>query len=145
MRSSRLQELPGMKCSFLSDCECTFSGFCVWTLLEPNQRKTHFYHRRVMDPKHLSSQMWVCHVSTVHNMWFFCFFSHVLGMQVVREVGEGGGDTGNHHDRVCINGSATEDLHTSSAGCRGGIKITLDLHFKRLKKHAEQQNNSMRQ
>lgn len=80
-------------------------------------------------------------------MLFFCFFfSHVLGMQVVREVEGVEGGTGNHLDRVFINGSATEDLHASSAGCRRGIKITLGSHLKLLKKkHAEQQNKSMRQ
>lgn len=78
------------KCSFLSGCERTFSGFCFWILLEPSQRKTHFYHRRVMDPKHLSSQMWVCHVSTVHNMWFSCFFQSCFGNAGGKRSGGGG-------------------------------------------------------
>lgn len=67
------------KCSFLSGCERTFSGFCFWILLEPSQRKTRFYHRRVMDPKHLSSQMWVCRVSAVHSMSFSWFFQACFG------------------------------------------------------------------
>lgn len=67
------------KCSSLSGCERTFSGFCFWILSEPSRRKTRFYHRRVMDPKHLSSQMWVCRVSTVHSMLFSWFFQACFG------------------------------------------------------------------
>lgn len=90
--SSRLQELPGIKCSFLSDCECTFSGFCFLDSFRAQPEKDAFLPQKSDGSK--TPQFTDVSLSCVHRpqyVVFLVFFSHVLGMQVVREVGGGGG------------------------------------------------------
>lgn len=89
--SSRLQELPGIKCSFLSDCECTFSGFCFLDSFRAQPEKDAFLPQKSDGSK--TPQFTDVSLSCVHRpqyVVFLVFFQSCFGNAGGKRSGWGG-------------------------------------------------------